>query len=98
MCTRLYTQTVKANVRNILSVYFNWEIGIGCRYYESYIFEDFVDKHSQVAGDSMTHSCSYYSKKVLQCSENVHPGHLKFKKSTLKTAYDGVSTFFNFKY
>ena len=45
---------------NVIRVSTRFEVGVcpyhSRRHFKSYIFEIFVDKHGQVAGDSMTHS------------------------------------------
>ena len=55
------TRTLKKNSQDKCMQYFIdficTEKWVGCKHFKSYIFEVFVDKHGQVAGDSMTHSC-----------------------------------------
>jgi len=55
--TFIYTNS-RGECKKYFYFQFIWtEKWVGCKYYKSYIFDDFVNKHSQVASDLMTHSC-----------------------------------------
>lgn len=57
----LYSKILKASVGYILSDVFELKNGqaVNILRFKSYVFELFVDKHGQVAGDSM--NCSHWS-------------------------------------